>query len=94
MPQERLPFGNQVESVDVRDEGIPSANAFAQQIESMVWDLDVSYLDAILLWCERRGLEPENVATLIKRSGPLKAKVQIEAEALRLLPSSGNKLPI
>lgn len=78
----------------MRDEGIPSANAFATQIETMVWELDVSYMDAILLWCERRGLEPDAVAALVRRTGPLRAKVQVEAEALRLLPSSGNKLPV
>lgn len=94
MSQERLPFGNQVECVDVIDEGVPSANAFASQIESMVWELDVSYIDAILLWCERRGLEPDAIASLIRRSGPLKAKIQVEAEDLRMLPSSGSKLPL
>lgn len=77
----------------MRDEGIPTANAFALQIEEMVWDMDVSYVDAICIWCERRGLEPETVASLVRKSAPLKSKIQDEAESLNLLPRSGAKLP-
>lgn len=77
----------------MRDEGIPSANSFAYQIEELVWERDVSYMDAILIWCEKRGVEPEVVATLVRKSAPLKAKLQVEAETLNLLPRSGNTLP-
>ena len=74
----------------MRDEGIPTANNFAHQIEELVWDSDVSYMEAIILWCDRRGLEPEVAAALVKKSAPLKAKLQIEAEKLHLLPASAN----
>jgi hypothetical protein len=69
----------------MKDEGIPSANNFALQIEEMVWQADCSYVEAICIWCEERGLEPEMVASLVKKSAPLKAKIQVEAEALNLI---------
>lgn len=79
----------------MKDEGIPSANSFAIQIEEIVWTKDVSYIDAVVLWCESRGLEPEMAASLVKKSAPLKGKIQAEAEHLRLLATTettGNTL--
>lgn len=78
----------------MRDEGLPTTNAFAQQIEELVWDLDVPYMDAVILWCEKRGLEPEIGAGLVKKSAPLKAKIKLEAEELSFLPKSGGRLPV
>jgi hypothetical protein len=69
-----------------------SGNNFASQIEELVWDMDVSYLDAVLTWCEARGLEPEVGAELVKRSAPLKGKIQSEAEDLRFLKKTA-RLP-
>lgn len=69
----------------MKDDGIPSANSFAMQIEDLVWQTDLTYTEAVVEWCEKRGLEPEQVAGLIRKSAPLKAKIQIEAERLNLL---------
>lgn len=77
----------------MRDEGIPSANVFAEQVEELVWELDVTYTEAVIVWCERRGLEPEIAAGLVKKMAPLKVKIQCEAEELNVLPRSGAKLP-
>jgi hypothetical protein len=70
-----------------------SGNNFSQQIESLVWDLDVSYMEAVLHWCEKRGLEPEVGAELVKRSKPLLSKIQLEAEDLRFLKKTA-RLPL
>lgn len=77
----------------IADELPLSSNNFAQQIEELVWRSDVTYMDAVLLWCDGRGLEPEVGAELVKRSAPLKAKIQAEAEDLRFLKKSA-RLPI
>lgn len=69
----------------MKDDGIPSANSFAMQIEELVWQSDLSYTEAIVHWCEKRGLDPEQVAGLVRKSAPLKSKVQIEAERLNLI---------
>lgn len=70
-----------------------SGNNFSQQIEEMVWQMDVSYMDAVLAWCETRGLEPEVGAELVKRSKPLMSKIQLEAEDLRFLKKTA-RLPL
>ena len=49
------------------------------------------HIDVICTYCEEVGLEPEVAATLI--NDELKAKIEEEAEALRIIPKNG-RLPI
>jgi len=66
---------------------------FSLKIEELVWDKDVSYMDAIILYCEQTGFELELAAKLI--SGVLKSKIKMEAEELHFLPKSNTaKLPL
>jgi hypothetical protein len=66
---------------------------FSFKIEEIVEDKDVSYMDAVLLYCEQTGFEIEVAAKLISSS--LKSKIKIEAENLHFLPKSNtSKLPI
>jgi len=66
---------------------------FSMKIEELVWMKDVSYMEAIILYCEETGFELELAAKLI--SGNLKSKIKIEAEELHYLPKSNTaKLPI
>jgi hypothetical protein len=66
---------------------------FSIKIEEIVWMKDVSYMDAIVLYCEETGFEVELAAKLI--SGALKSKIKIEAESLHYLPKSNTaKLPL
>ena len=66
---------------------------FSLAIEVLVGDKKVSYMDAIVLYCEKTGLEVEVAAKLI--SGALKSKIKFEAEQLHFLPKSqSRKLPI
>ena len=65
---------------------------FSLMIEELVWDKDISYMDAITLHCEQSGMEIEVAAKMI--SGVLKSKIKVEAEKLHFLPSSNTaKLP-
>ena len=65
---------------------------FSMKIEEMVWMKDISYMDAVILYCEETGFELELAAKLI--SGALKSKIKIEAEELHYLPKSNTaKLP-
>lgn len=76
-------------------EDIPTANSFAHQIEEMVWESDISYIDAVVHWCEARGIELEVAADLIKKSAPIRLKIQTEAEDLKMIKGGGgNRLPI
>jgi hypothetical protein len=66
---------------------------FSYEIERIVYDKDVSYMDAIILYCETIGLEVEIAAKLI--SDTLKSKIKMEAEELHFLPRSNTtKLPL
>lgn len=65
---------------------------FSMKIEDLVWMKDISYMDAIILYCEETGFELELVSKMI--SGTLKSKIKIEAEQLNFLPKSNTaKLP-
>lgn len=65
---------------------------FAEMIEEIVWDRDISYMEAIIFYCEKTGMEVEVAGDLVANS-PLKDKIQTEAEALHYLPMS-SRLPI
>lgn len=62
-------------------------------IEELVWEKDISYMEAVVLYCEQTGFEIELAAKMI--SGVLKSKIKFEAEELHYLPKSNTaKLPI
>jgi predicted metallopeptidase len=62
-------------------------------IEEIVSKHNISYIDAVVLYCEKNNIEIESLAKLIKSNTMLKAKLQLEAESLNFLPKS-NTLPI
>ena len=62
-------------------------------IEEIVSKHNISYIDAVVLYCEKNNIEIESLAKLIKSNTMLKAKIQTEAESLNFLPKS-NTLPI
>ena len=67
--------------------------SFSCEIERIVYDKDVSYMDAIILYCEDTGLEVELAAKLV--SDTLRSKIKMEAEDLHFLPKSNTaKLPL
>jgi len=65
---------------------------FSLLIEEIVYMKDVSYMDAIVLYCEETGMEVEVAAKLISPS--IKNKIKEEAENLHFLPKNQSlKLP-
>jgi hypothetical protein len=75
---------------------VKTPESFIKDIENLVEEFDISYMDAILMYCENNGLEVETVSTLVKRSTTLKAKLQLEAEDLNLVrrAEKSARLPI
>jgi hypothetical protein len=66
---------------------------FSLTIERFAQEKQTSYMDAIVLYCEKTGLEVEIAAKLI--SNALKSKIKTEAENLHFIPKSKTrKLPI
>ena len=68
---------------------------FAQEIESLVHNTsgNMSYIDAIIHFCEQNNIDVEAVPKLISK--PLKEKIKYEAQELNFLKrSSRAKLPV
>ena len=67
-------------------------DTFAEEIEKLVLETNLNYIDAIVLYCERNGLEVESVSKLIFK--PLKEKLRYDATELNYLKrTSRAKLP-
>ena len=67
---------------------------FTQEIENVVLDNeDMSYIDAVVFFCEQNNIDVESVSKLISK--PLKEKIKGEAMELNFLKrSSRAKLPL
>ena len=68
-----------------------SSSEFYIKIQELVVQTKLSYMDAVLHYCDQNGMEPETAAQLI--NGKLKAQIREEAEELNFLPKTA-KLPI
>ena len=64
---------------------------FQGSIEELVQKTKMTYIDAIMFYCEENKLEPETAGKMV--GGKLKQNVQDEAEDLHLIPKT-SKLPI
>lgn len=67
---------------------------FAKDIEELVAQKRLGYMDAILHWGERNGVEEAVLVDLVKQTPIIKSKLQAEAEVLCMLKKSGARLPI
>ncbi len=64
---------------------------FMENIESLVQKTKMSYIDAVMYYCEENKLEPETAGKMI--GGKLKQNIQDEAEDLHLIQRT-SKLPL
>lgn len=56
-----------------------------ESIDLLVKKHKLSYIDAIVAYCEQNSIEVETAAALIKSSSRLKSKVEAEGLDLRLI---------
>jgi len=68
-----------------------SSSEFYIKIQKLVEQTKLSYMDAVLHYCDLNGMEPETAAQLI--NGKLKVQIREEAEELNFLPKTA-KLPL
>ena len=74
---------------------IKKPSQFLAEIEGIVKETQMSYFDACMYYAHQANVEIETVASLIKGSQILKAKIQADAERLHMIKSaSAAKLPI
>ena len=70
-----------------------SKDKFAEDIEKMVLDRSLSYIDAIVEYCSENDIELDGVNKLVSK--PLKEKLKYEATQLNFLKkTSHGKLPV
>ena len=67
-----------------------TAKEFFMKIEDIVADSSMSYMDAVVYYCESNNMEPETAGSLI--NGKLKQRIREEAETLNFLPKTA-RLP-
>jgi len=67
----------------VLEEKFLCSDKFAQKIETLVRESNLTYIDAILQFCEDNSVEIETIPKLISK--PLKEKLKYEATQLNFL---------
>jgi hypothetical protein len=78
---------------EVLNQKFLSKDKFAEDIESLVLETKMSYIDAIVQYCELNNIEVETVNKLVSR--PLKEKIRWEATELNYLKkTSRGRLPL
>lgn len=72
---------------------IKTIKDFQKEVDQLAFEKRISFMDAVLLYCEQTGMEVEIAGNLIKSSAKMKARIQDEAEALNYFPKT-SKLPL
>lgn len=80
------------------DEGLKfarsiSSDRFYKELEALVKNHKLNYMDAVVFFCEKYDIEIETAASMIKGNSRIKSQLQMEGEALNFLPRTA-KLPI
>ena len=65
-----------------------TSKKFSLLIEENVKTKRVSYLDAVIMYCAEKGIEPQTVTKWVDNG--LKEKIQYEAESLNYLPKTSS----
>jgi hypothetical protein len=70
-----------------------NSKEFSLEIEKIVKEKRISYMDAVVWYCEQNDIDTGTVSSLVSKS--LKEKIKVEAVDLRLLNTpKGGVLPI
>lgn len=65
-----------------------TTESFSLEIERLVKNYNLDYIDAITHFCEKNNVEIETVASIVKSNLRIKSRIQSEAENLNYLPKS------
>ena len=66
-----------------QEENFMTASKFSLEIENIVKDGSLNYIEAIVMYCEEKSIEIEGVNKLINK--PLKEKLKYEAQKLNFI---------
>ena len=68
---------------DALEENFMTASKFSLEIENIVKDGSLNYIEAIVMYCEEKSIEIEGVNKLINK--PLKEKLKYDAQKLNFI---------
>ena len=68
---------------DALEENFMTASKFSLEIENIVKDGSLNYIEAIVMYCEEKSIEIEGGNKLINK--PLKEKLKYEAQKLNFI---------
>lgn len=63
-----------------------TTKSFSLQIEELVKTKNMSYMDAVIYYCDQKDIEPERITRFIDKG--MKEKLQLDAESLNYLPKT------
>jgi hypothetical protein len=63
-----------------------------QTLDDLIWDKDLTLMEAIVHYCEENDVDIESIALVIAKSQVLKEQLYIEAEKLKMVEKI-NRLP-
>ena len=66
---------------------------FIKRVEEIAVRSGTDYIDAVVDYCTKNGIEIETAAAIIKSNPSIKSKIQVEAEELNVLEKT-TRLPI
>jgi hypothetical protein len=78
---------------EIQVNSVVDIKQFLKEIEILVFEKKMEYIDAVVYYCEKNNMEIETAAQLIKQNQKFKAKIRNEAEDLHYLPKI-SRLPI
>jgi late-transcription coactivator len=88
----------EAKGITFKNDNLAEASAeenFLREVEDLVEEHDVSYMDAVVAWCERRGLDVEYAGSLIRKrraeTTTIRNAIHKEADALNLLKRNDAK---
>ena len=70
-----------------------SPTDFIKSIEKIVADSGTDYIDAVMDYCTKHGIEVETAADIIKSNSSIKMKVRIDAEKMNVVEKT-TRLPL
>ena len=63
-----------------------NSKKFSLIIEGIVKEKKITYMDAVVIYCEKNDIDPSSIGPLVNKS--LKEKIKEEAEKLNLVKKS------
>ena len=81
------------ESIEELESMFLTSDKFYIEVNELVWEDDITYMEAIMLVCDAKEIDPEDLVKLKLISPLLKQKLQDEAIEVGLLKTT-SKLPL